>query len=293
MKKIIISGLFCLVTVYAFGQDFCWYLFEKKKCYEVSATKMLVKSEKENTACIKKALTNTVAGSLKKIDYLSDGVFMVEIQHSGKENMLELQHQCSAIEGVLSVSPVFFDEFGDEAGGYANEVVVMLKSKDDYAVLQKCAEVYQINDIRPHEFDELKYTLTLPRNARKNALQIANELYETGFFYFSEPNFILFARTDSNDYPDRRELRNENSPFTVYPVPAGDVLYVDINRQVADSPSCEFHIYSLNGSKALQTAANGNEVRINVSVLQNGIYFLHVYDISNGKQETKKIVIKH
>ncbi|MDR1380596.1 MAG: hypothetical protein LBJ47_03850 [Tannerella sp.] len=32
---------------------------------------------------------------------------------------------------------------------------------------------------------------------------------------------------------------------------------------------------------------------MNVSVLQNGIYFLHLYDSSNSKQETRKIVIKH
>jgi subtilisin family serine protease len=175
------------------------YLQGKKVCYKVSATKILVKSEKMNAESIKKTLTNTVVGDLRKIESLSDGVFLIEMQHTGKENMLKLQRQLSAGEDVLSVSPVFLDEYGDEAGGYTNRITVRLKSKNDYPVLQKYAGAYRITDIKPAEFDELKYRLTLPRNTQKNALEIANELYETGFFELASPVCVAFAKLGSND----------------------------------------------------------------------------------------------
>jgi subtilisin family serine protease len=198
--KIIISWLFCLVTVFTYGQDFNMYVSGKKVNYKVSATKMLIKTEKMNATSIKKALTNTVAGSPKKIDSLFDGVFMVEMKNTGKGNMLELQRQWHSGEDILSASPVFLDEYGDEAGGYTNKVNVRLKSKDDYPVLQQCAEVYHIKDIK-HDvsFNEFHYILTLPRNSGKNALDIANELHETGFFAYAIPELILFGRLGSND----------------------------------------------------------------------------------------------
>jgi hypothetical protein len=257
---------------------------------------MLIKPEpdKLDENGIKNALQNTVAGSLIHICSLSDGMFMVEMQNTEKENILELMHQWSAREDVLSVSPVYLDEYGEIAGGYTNKIVVRLKSKDDCPVLQKSAGAYSIKDIKPDEFDELVYILTLP-DARKNALQIANELHETGLFQYAVPDLVIFAKLGSNDtyFTNQRGPRNESSLFTVCPNPANDVLYIDIDRQTMDNPACEFSMYSLNGSKALQTATNGNKATIDVSVLQNGIYFLHIYDTLSGKQEIRKIVIKH
>jgi hypothetical protein len=179
-------------------------------------------------------------------------------------------------------------------------IFLRLKSKDDYPVLQKSAEAYSVKDIKINEFDEFNYYLTLPPfsfviNKQKNALDIANELQETGFFEIAVPSLFgeLVRLGTSNTWLDQRELRNENSSFTVYPNPANDVLYIDIDRQAMDSPACKFYIYNLHGSKAFQTTTNSNKVEINVSALQNGIYVLHFNDISRHKQETRKIVMKH
>jgi hypothetical protein len=298
MKKIAINWLFCLVTVYTFGQDSCRYVADKKVCYEISTTKMLVKSETLDVNDITKALQNTVAGSLKNIRHLTfpfDGIFLVEMENTSKENMLELIRQWHFREDVLSASPIYLDEYGEDADGYTNELFVKLKSKDDYPVLQQYTEAYYI-EIKPDRFGEINYTLTLPSNSEKNTLDIANELYETGFFRYAEPEFIIFGKLGEGNnniyFPDQWKLRKESSLFTVYPNPANDVLYIEIDRQT-NSPACELNIYSLHGSKAFQTATNGNKAEINVSVLQNGIYFLHLHDISSGKQDIKKIMIKH
>ncbi|MDR2773880.1 MAG: T9SS type A sorting domain-containing protein [Tannerella sp.] len=292
MKKIIIGMLFCLAAVYTFGQDFCYYVGNEKVCRGISVTKMLVKSDLDITN-IENALQNTVAGSLKGIVFLQKGILMVEMENTSKENLLELIRQWHSREDVVFVSPVCVDEYGGEAGGYTNEIIVRLKSTDDYSVLQQYAEAYSITDIK-HDasFNEFHYILTLPSNSEKNALDIANELHETGFFEYATPELILFGQLDgggdNNVYiPDQWD-----GSFTVYPNPAGDVLYIEIGRQM-DNPACELNIYNLHGGKAFQTVTNDNKIEINVSVLQNGIYFLRLYNISSGKQEMKKIVIKH
>jgi hypothetical protein len=262
---------------------------------------MMLKLENLDANDLTNILQNTVAGSLRKTVPLIEGKFYVEMENASKENLWELIRQLHSREDVIYASPVFSDENGDDAGYYTNKAVVQLKSKDDYSVLQKYAEAYCITEIEPDKFEELNYILTLPRNSPKNALDIANELHETGFFEYVKPDLNFFGQLGDNGnnnpyFPGQWEIRKESSPFTVYPNPASDVLYIDIDRQAISSgnPACEFHVYSLNGSKALQTATNdGNKVKINVSVLQNGIYFLHLYDISSARQEIRKILIKH
>jgi hypothetical protein len=288
MKKIIISCLFSIATVYTFGQEFCYYVFDEKICPDISTTQMLVKPETPDMNDLTDALQNTVAGSLKNIEPLSDGVFLVEMGNTSKENIIELIRQWHFREDVLSASPVFMDEYGEIAGGYTNKVVVWLKSNDDYPVLQQCAEAYHIIEIELNEFDAVKYMLTLPRNSEKNSLEIANELYETGLFANTTPEFIIFVYFDNGNSNPSLPDQEDRSPFTVYPNPASDLLYIETNGQI-----CELHIYGIHGAKALQTVTNGNKAEINVSALQNGIYFLHLRDIPDGKQEIRKIIIKH
>ena len=293
MKKAIISWLFCLVTIYTCGQDFYLYYQGEKVCYKVSASKMLVKPERLDANDLKCALKNTVAGSIETIMPLSGGEFLVEMENTSMENMMKLIHQWHSRKNVIYASPVHVYEDGEAAGAYTNRLVVRLKSKGDYPVLQKCAGAYHITEIKNNEYDRLKYMLTLPRNTQKNIVDISNEWYETGFFEFATPDFIIFAQSgdggNNNPYlPDRRGQGDEGSPFIVYPNPAKDVLCIDMERQT----SFEYNVYNLHGRKALPTGTNDNNVKINVSVLQNGIYFLHLHDISSARQEVRKIVIK-
>jgi subtilisin family serine protease len=216
MKKIIISMLFCLITVYTFGQDYYRYLDKKKISYEVSATKMLIKTKKPDVKNIKNTLQNTIAGNLKEISDLGFGLYLVEMDNASKDNMLKLQHQWSAREDVVYASPIFQDGIYEDS--FANQIIIRLKSKDDYPVLQKYAETYLIKDIRRlfeddillFDGDELVYTLTLPHNSKKDAMVIARELYETGLFQHADPNFITLFPFASNDtyFPNQWGLKN-------------------------------------------------------------------------------------
>jgi hypothetical protein len=299
MKKIIISWLFCLVTVCIFGQDVCMYVGDGQKvCYEVSATRILVKSETLNITDIENALRNPVAGSLKNIYDMGDRLFFIEMQNTGKEDMWELQRQFSSREDVIYTSPVFGDAPG---AGYANEIIVMLKSEDDYPVLQECAEAYLIKEIKPNEFNKLKYKLILPHNPEKDAMQIAIELYETGFFVFAEPNGIILCPFDYCPFgPEGNgniNIVSEERTIAFYPNPVSDILYIDLEKfvhtQNKTSASYDIRLYNSRGTMCRQTKATGGTVEFSVSNLPNGVYFLNIYDESVSKPETHKIVVKH
>jgi len=174
------------------------FLLKKKICYEFSASKMYVKSEILDANEIKNELQHTIAGSIIQIDQCSrEGLFLIEMQTTSQENMWELVSEWSAREDVIYASSVLIDENGQE-GGCTDEVIVSLKSKEDYLVLQKCAEEYNIKIIK---YDDLSqsYILTLPHNPQKDAWDTANELYETGLFKRVWPNMNMIAYLATTD----------------------------------------------------------------------------------------------
>jgi hypothetical protein len=296
MKKMIISLLFCFVTVYLSGQDFCMYVRGQKICHEFSVSKMVVKSEILDIAGIGNVLQNTVAGNLEEItDLLFDGLFYVEMQNVNMENMQELIRQWNSREDIIYTSPVFFDERSIEGSTYTNEILVRLKSIDDYPVLQKSAALYHINDIKPSGIDEWTYLLTLPHNPEKDAAEVSIELYETGLFEYAQPNIITLW--PFGIYPNGNMTVILERTTVFHPNPVNDILYVDLEKFVhtknKTSASCDIRLYDSQGKIYRQTKATDGTVEFSVSNLPNGIYFLNIYNESISKPETHKIIVKH
>jgi hypothetical protein len=286
-KKILMSFLLCLMAGYSFGQDFCMYVQGEKVCYEISPISFLITSTTLDAATIEHELQNTIAGNVKSVnDFGGGGIFYVEMDNSTREKILELRRQWDGREDVIYTSPVILDGRGKNLCGYMNEVIVMLKSNDDYPVLEKLVEEYQIIDIQLEPLlSSQTYVLTLAHNAEKDAMQTSLELYETGLFEYAQPNFMYLWLMENGNayYPDN------DIPFAVYPNPANDVLYVEMT----DESASKISIYSLQGAKVLQAVMMAHKAQIDISLLPNGIYFLHLYDPTTGKQGIKKIVIKH
>jgi hypothetical protein len=296
MKKIIISCLFCFVTVYISGQDVCWYLSDQKICHEVSATRFLLQSATSDITDIENALQNPVAGSLKKVYDLGFSLFCFEMENTGKENLLALRRELNAREDVIYTSAFFVDKSGGPSS-YTNVVIVRLKSKDNYPVLQEYAETYLVKDIRRlFEDDELAYMLTLPHNPEKDAVEIALELYETGLFLSAGPNVLTLCPFESCIFEEEGNMNVViEEPLTVcYPNPVSDILYVDAERiQNKTSESYDIRLYNSLGAMCRQEKAIGGTVEISVSNLPGGIYFLVIRHGNAPRPEVHKIIVKH
>ena len=201
MKRVIISLMFCFVTVYLFGQDFYMYVRGQKRYFEISESKMLVKSETLDASDIQSAMRQSEAlVDVKNVYELHNHLSMVDVQVTSRANLVELQRHWNSREDVLFASPVFVDEeSGREIGGLTNQALVRLRSEADYPLLQKAIAAFQIETVRQCEFDKQVYLLTVMPGAEKNAMQVANELYETGLFEYAEPNLIQFIELATND----------------------------------------------------------------------------------------------
>ena len=182
MKRVIFSLLFCISTIYINGQDFFMYVEGKKRTFEVSSTKMLVKSETLDAASIKNEMQRTGVNSVINVYELNHQLFLVELQKEYKENLFELQSQWNAKESVIYTSPVFVDEEGKVIAGLTNQILIRLKDAADYSLLLKSIVSYPIKLVKQCEFDKKVFLLTLESGVVKNAMQISNELHETGLF---------------------------------------------------------------------------------------------------------------
>jgi hypothetical protein len=298
MKKLLIYWLFCMIPVFIFGQDVCWYNVNGKVCYEISTTRFLLKSEMLDANDIKSALQHTESGSLKNVYDLEFGWFVVEMQNTNKADMLELRKQWNAREDVKYASSVFGDNIRPEgATSYTNEVIVTLKSKDDLIILQKIADDYQMTYVK---FDALMYAntylLTLSHHAKKDAVQTALELNEAGLFENVQPAFIYLCPLEDCFLSSSNNINIiTKQEIIIYPNPVSDILYVDLDKFVRShnkTTPYDIRLYNSVGLECLRTIATGEILELNVSSLSDGIYFLNIYNKSNSKSETHKIIIK-
>ena len=227
MKKIIFSLFLCIVTVYLYGQDLYMYVGGRKYSYQISATKMLMKSKTLDTTNIKNEMQRTFPEKVKRIYDLKNQLFMVDIENTSKENIIKMEKQWNTQYDITYVSPVLLNAEGREIGGYTNQVIVRLISLADSTLLEKTVKTYQIKNIQLSGFDERTYLLTLDKSEEKNTMQIAGELHDTGLFEYAEPNlinFIDFTTTDTY-YSQQWALNNTGQ--------AGGTSDIDIKAEQA------------------------------------------------------------
>ena len=66
------------------------------------------------------------------------------------------------------------------------------------------------------------------------------------------------------------------------------------NTKPLDSdPICDVRLYDGQGNLLRQQKTKGGTVQFNVANLPDGIYYLHVYDVINGKPEMLQIMVEH
>ena len=92
---------------------------------------------------------------------------------------------------------------------------------------------------------------------------------------------------------------NRSTPSLVYPNPVDDVLYVEVGSSANENIQSAVTVYDIrlydgNGTIVRQTSHRGSgTVRLDVSSLPNGIYYLHIYDGANRTPEMHQIIVRH
>lgn len=105
------------------------------------------------------------------------------------------------LDDASYVAPYYNTNDGSEIG-ITNILSVQLTGKKDIIKLQHIADKYNLEILGENRYDSSIYYLSCSNESRGNALEIANEIYESGEFEYATPEFILEAMTTSgpNDY---------------------------------------------------------------------------------------------
>ena len=93
----------------------------------------------------------------------------------------------------------------------------------------------------------------------------------------------------------------QRSPSSiVYPNPADNILYVDLDAFAQANPSplmivpnYDVRLYDGSGQLVQQQKDRSGIIQFNVANLPDGFYYLHIYDGSGAKPVTRQILVKH
>ncbi len=125
-----------------------------------------------------------------------------------------------------------------------------------------------------------------PQNVKKYQYDDHSPLYGTSYY-----------RLKMVDYDAKYEYSNIESvkmeaKYQIYPNPAREVLYVDVDNRNGNGRAIRFTMYNLLGnkivSKDLEVAKGGNKLVVRISDLRSGAY---VVEISDGLTVFRKSVI--
>lgn len=104
---------------------------------------------------------------------------------------------------------------------------------------------------------------------------------------YSNSTFIDNIALNSTLSNDENKLANA---IQLYPNPASDIIFLTIDEVITNE--LDIHIMNSLGQtvKSLTTRASANPMKVNVSTLNTGMYFVSIQ--SGGLQTTKKLIIK-
>ena len=203
MKKIFLFLLFLGSFSLVHAQDYFMYVKGEKHHFEVSPNKILVQFSEDtdtDTSTIKNIIEENSPFQLTNVSKTDNKrLKLVSFYGTDKAKTIGLVKQWKNKGKILYSDVVFVNQDGEATAALTNQVIVRLKQGSDYSTLQKTLKAYKINNIKKSEFDNNTYLLSVDYSSEKDAMQIANELYETGLFDYSEPDLMLFIKYNTND----------------------------------------------------------------------------------------------
>ena len=185
MKKIysFIMMVFC-VSAYVFAQDNYYYYKGSQIPIEIDGTKVVSIMSNASPPIISKP-----AGFVLE-QTMGDTTFVVNVY---RRTSLVVQQP-----GSFHFFPCYKTSNGTELvpNGYIN---VKLRNSADYSLLEEVATQNECVILGQNSFMPLWYTLKIIENSYNNPVDIANRIYETGYFSSSFPSFSMDALEISYD----------------------------------------------------------------------------------------------
>ncbi len=193
---------FFLTTSFSKGQAY-YYPEEGKSSMQFSKEKMLICFKSGTSFEKQKAIIHQFEVLLpltKEMLLPSPRVVIAKCKVSqNRESIQGIIHKLQQFEEIQYANPFLVHPDGT-LHGITDEIIIRLKSTNDIVLLQSTAALQNIEIISQNQFDSKIFHLKVIGNNRKNALEVARYLHESGKFEFAEPDFLrLMKRMNTND----------------------------------------------------------------------------------------------
>ena len=194
MKKflIVIVTLLLLFKIGIPQSEFYYTPVGKVYLKEISNSKILVKF-RDDLSISKKNEILKLNNALKQLNATGN--------HSKRFNIIKVTENLSSIEilelldelrknpDIIYANPYYISESGNLLA-YTNQIAIKLLSGSDYEKLVSLVESLNLLILHEDKYTSNLFYLEVPQNSTFNTLEVANYLFETGLFEFSEPNFV-------------------------------------------------------------------------------------------------------
>lgn len=189
------SATFGSNDIYSYGPD-------GKNYFNLSVDKILVKFRKSLSFEQKQAILTkekNITRLTKENVLPAPDVSIVDVVGLDEEGLSALLERLQANPDVDYANPFLVYNDGT-LQGIQDRIIVRLKSSGDYDKLKTFASRYKLDVLDWDDYDQNVYILGTTKNSTGNALEVANQLYETGQFDYVEPDFLLLLkRFNTND----------------------------------------------------------------------------------------------
>ena len=185
--------LFCIsCSIHAIAQANYYYYNGNKIPLTLNENKVVVSIPKECNETDKKIRVN-----VQTLDMISDEAFGIYIiTQSDYEKLTSLDFWEEDAKSVI-ITSCYFTESNEEVFT-SPYLTVKLKKEQDIDLLTSYAEKYRLKIVKQDPFLPLWYILNVTPDSDKNPLECANELYESGDFAASAPDFVELDKGTDN-----------------------------------------------------------------------------------------------
>ncbi|MDD3721997.1 MAG: S8 family serine peptidase, partial [Lutibacter sp.] len=195
MKKIILAIVFVISSITMFAQNnYYWYKGQKIFLEEIQTKKFIMFNSFENISALKSSL-NIKDLSVEK--YNNMNVYS-SLNPQGDLKIKEYKWAVIKTPSPISLknkneifyeAPFYLTPEKIEAG-LSNLFYVKLNKTEDVNLLENMASQNGLEILGNNKFMPLWYTLSCSKQSNGNALQMANQFYETGAFAASQPDLM-------------------------------------------------------------------------------------------------------
>ena len=175
---------------------------------------------------------------------------------------------------ISYITPDYEVKEGKTTVKVSNLLYVKLKQNEDYPLLEQYAAVHKTTIVGKDDSMNDLYILLCTDISEGSAVDVANYLYETGVFEYTEPDLFTLSSMIIDAIPSYSIRENSNQALCISPNPVKDKLTLTLPK--AEN---EIKIFDLQGKLLLQQNV-GFSAEINVSMLQTGTYVLVVNGVS-------------